>query len=235
MTGKELYDLGVTRVGCKYVLGALVPKNDPNYKGAYDCAEFASWLTFQVGKILYGCDTHDVSKAKHADAYTGYWNRDAKALGIIITVKEAIGIKGAFLLRIGGDGLIGHIVCSDGLGGTVEANSTKYGCIKSTTNNRRFDIGILIPGFTYNESNPEAKSEKPKDIVYRYTKPMMPKNAVVMLIQKQLKELGYLVGEVDGWYGKQTMNAVYDFQKRMGLTPDGEVYTGTAKALNIKL
>lgn len=234
MTGKQIYDLGVTRVGCKYVLGALVPKNDPNYMGAFDCAEFASWLTFQVGNLLYGCDTHDISKAKTADAYTGWWNRDAKSIGKIITVKEAIGIKGAFLLRIGGDGLIGHIVVSDGNGGTVEANSTKYGCIKYTTNNRRFDIGILIPGFTYDEPT-AAQSEKPKGIVYRYTTPLMPKSDTVKRIQAALNAHGFSAGRVDGLFGRGTMNAVYAFQKTKGLTPDGEVYTNTANALGIKL
>lgn len=236
MTGKQMYDLGLTRIGCKYRLGAIVPKNDPNYMKDFDCAEFTSWLTFQVGKFLYGCDTSDVTKAAKADAYTGYWYRDAKAKGIIIPVKQAIGTKGALLLRVGVDGTIGHIVVSDGKGGTVEAHSTKYGVIKSVTTNRRFDFGILLPGFTYEEDTQEYVSEKPKGIVYRYTNPLMPKSDVVRRIQAALIARNYPIkGGIDGWYGRATENAVYDFQKNEGLTPDGEVYTATASALGVKL
>lgn len=236
MTGKEIYDLGVTRVGCKYKLGIIVPKNDADYFDAYDCAEFASWLTFQIGGFLYGCDTYDVSKAAKADAYTGYWYRDAKAKGIIISVKQAIGTKGAFLLRVSPDGTIGHICISDGKGGTVEAYSTKYGVIKSVTDNRRFDYGILLPGFTYDEARTDYVSEKPRGIVYRYTNPMMPNSIVVKRIQAALITQGYPIkGGPDGWFGRATENAVYDFQKNHGLTPDGEVYTATAAALNVKL
>lgn len=234
MTGKDVYDLLSTRVGCKYVLGSIAPKDNENYMGPFDCAEFASWGVFQCYKILYGCNTSDVTKAHTADAYTGFWNRDAKSKGIIIPVKKALGIKGAFILRIGGDGLIGHIVCSDGNAHTVEANSTKYGCIFSTTENRRFDIGVLIPGVTYQE-NAAVSSVKPTGIVYRYTKPLMPESPVVERIQDKLTELGYYHGKEDGLFGLMTMNAVVAFQKAKGLTPDGEVYTKTAAALGVEL
>lgn len=236
MTGKEIYDLAVTRVGCKYRLGAIVAKNDPNYFKEFDCAELCSWTVFQLGKFLYGCDTYDVSKAAKADAYTGYWYRDAKLKGIMIPVKQAIGTKGAILLRVGVDGTTGHILISDGKGGTVEAYSTKYGVIMSVTDNRRFDYGILLPGFTYDEARTDYVSEKPKGIVYRYTQPMMPKSDVVKRIQAALILAGYPIkGGPDGLFGRATENAVYDFQKNKGLTPDGEVYTATAAELKVKL
>lgn len=237
MTGEKIYDLGITRIGCKYSFGVVVPKDDEKYTGSFDCAEFTSWLTYQVGGFLYGCSTSDITKAKAADAYTGFWDRDAKAKGIIISVKEAIGTKGAFLIRVAADGQIGHIVASNGNGGTIEAHSTKYGVITSTTNNRRFDYGILLPGFTYPKFNENYVSEKPKGIVYRFTTPLIPKSDVVKRIQSALIAKGYNVGKsgADGWYGKDTMNAVSAYQKKTGLNVDGEVYTATAKALNIKL
>lgn len=237
ITGEAFYNMGLTRIGCRYKLGAIVPKNDPEYMKEFDCAEFTSWLTFQIGGFLYGCDTSDIKKAAKADAYTGYWLRDAKAKGILIPVKQAIGTKGALLLRVAVDGSIGHIVVSDGTGGTVEAHSSKYGVIKSTTNNRRFDYGILLPDFTYEDYRVDFKSEKPKGIVYRYTQPIMPKSDIVKNIQSKLIQFGYSVGRsgADGWFGQGTMNAVYAFQKNNGLTPDGEVYTATAKELQIKL
>lgn len=238
MTGEKLFNLGVTRNGCKYVLGALVPKDDANYKGAFDCAEFASWLVYQTGKILYGTDRHDVKFAKKADAYTGFWGDDARKYGKIISVEEAIRTKGAFLLRLGGNGLIGHIVCSDGFGGTVEANSSKYGCGQFSTKNRRFDMGILIPNFSYLPTNKgiDLSDQKPKGIVYRWIKGKEFRGDVVKRIQQALCERGYLIPKhVTGFFGEITMNAVSTFQKVNGLTVDGEVYTATAKALGITL
>jgi len=234
MKGSLFYEKGLTKIGNAYKLGVVVPKNKSDYNSAFDCAEFASWIVFQVAGILYGTDLHDVAKAAKADAYTGYWANDAKKLGTIISVEKAIKTKGAFLLRIAGDGLIGHIVCSDGLGGTVEAHSTKKGVGKFSTKGRRFDVGVLIPSIEYQEGNVVLTDQKPKGIVYRFTTPMMPKSDVVKMIQVALVARGFYIN-IDGWFDKGTMNAVYDFQKKNGLTPDGEVYTETAKALNITL
>lgn len=239
MTGEDLYNLGLTRIGVPYVLGAVVPKDDASWVKDFDCAEFASWLTYQVGRVLFGCDTYDVAKAHTADAYTGYWKRDCdNGKLIIISVAEGILTKGAYLLRYASDGEYGHIICSDGNGGTVEANSTKYGTGQFKTANRRFDIGVLIPEVIYTKSEHPIESlpnQKPKGIVYRYTQPLMPESEVVKNIQISLKSLGYDLGFTDGIYGKKTMNAVAAFQKNHGLTPDGEVYTQTAKALNVTL
>lgn len=218
MTGNELYDLGLTRVGCKYKLGVVAPKDDSDYMGAFDCAEFASWLVKQAYGIDYGM-TKD-------DAYTGFWDRDAKSKGVIIPIKQAIATKGAFLLRVSDGGSIGHIVVSDGKGGTVEAHSTAKGVGTFKTDNRRFDYGILIPGVCYQTF--DFNSSKPSGIVYRFTSPLM-RSDVIKTIQKAVGV------KQDGYYGKDTMNAVVNFQKKNGLTPDGEVYTETAKALKIKL
>lgn len=237
-TGSALFNLGVTRNGCKYVLGTVVPKNDANYRGAFDCAEFASWLVYQVGNLLYGTDRHDVALAAKADAYTGFWADDARKMGIIIPVEQGIRTRGAFLLRIGGNGLIGHIVCSDGEGGTVEANSTKLGCGQFKTKNRRFDMAILIPGFDYSEVNKsiDLSDQKPKGIVYRYIKGKEFTGDVVKRIQAALAERGFLIQKhVTGFFGPITMEAVSAFQRSVGLTVDGEVYTDTAKSLGINL
>jgi peptidoglycan hydrolase-like protein with peptidoglycan-binding domain len=57
-----------------------------------------------------------------------------------------------------------------------------------------------------------------------------PSDAVKEL-QKELKELGYYDGEVDGLYGSETEQAVKDFQKDEGLTVDGKYGPATHKAL----
>src|SRR5438874_10761443 len=41
-----------SHIGEPYVLGSLAPKNNPTWKGPWDCAEFASWLVFQAADVL---------------------------------------------------------------------------------------------------------------------------------------------------------------------------------------
>jgi len=54
-------------------------------------------------------------------------------------------------------------------------------------------------------------------------------------IQRRLKDWGYYKGEVDGYYGKETENAVIAFQKKHGITIDGIVGSQTAEKLGISL
>src|SRR5690242_11918658 len=98
VTGQQLVDFGKTRIGDSYIFGVLVPKNNSNYHGPWDCAEFVAWLIFQLSKELYGCENNSGNPAT-ANAFTGFFNRDAKSLGNIITVTQASATPGAFLLR----------------------------------------------------------------------------------------------------------------------------------------
>src|SRR5712692_7871246 len=117
-TGQKLLQVARQHVGEKYIFGVLVPKNNAGWTGAWDCAEFASWLIFQASATLYGCD-RDFGDPATADAFTGYWDRDAKSLGQIISIEHAARTPGAAVLRIPQIGATGHIVISDGVGGTV--------------------------------------------------------------------------------------------------------------------
>ncbi len=57
----------------------------------------------------------------------------------------------------------------------------------------------------------------------------------VALIQQRLKEWGDYTGSVDGVYGRATYNAVVRFQRRNGLSVDGQVGRKTAAAMGISL
>ena len=57
--------------------------------------------------------------------------------------------------------------------------------------------------------------------------------AVVTEIQKRLKDWGYYSGEADGVFGSKTEEAVKFFQKKNGLTADGQVGNQTLAALGI--
>ena len=231
-TGADLLNLAVQHVGETYHLGIFVPKDNPNWKGPWDCAEFTSWIVFQTAGVLYGC-FNDFSNPATADAYSGYWDRDAAVLGNIVTLEEAARTPGAFVLRRPAASGIGHVVLSDGAGGTVEAHSSADGVIKSKLANRRWDTGILIPEVAYAQQAPVAVPP-PATPVFRLTTSLMH-GPVVQQIQSKLKDQGFDPGSADGVFGPHTQAAVSAFQLSLGMTPDGEVGPLTAKALGIAL
>lgn len=57
----------------------------------------------------------------------------------------------------------------------------------------------------------------------------------VSLIQRRLKTWGYYKGNVDGYFGTQTENAVKEFQRKNGAKVDGIVGTQTAALIGINL
>ena len=232
-TGKEIVNLALKHVGEQYVLGTVVPKDDPAWDGPWDCAEFVSWCVYQTAKVLYGCD-NDRGEPATADAYTGFWGRDARSIGREISLAEAARTAGAAVLRLGPK--MGHIVISDGQGGTVEAHSTNSGVIRHTLSNRRWDMGILIPGVTYEGGNghPDPAPPAPPGVIYRLTSPCM-QGAKIAEIQEKLADLGFGPINPDGVYGPRTFAAVRDLQNSNGLVPDGEVGPVTARFLGVTL
>lgn len=59
------------------------------------------------------------------------------------------------------------------------------------------------------------------------------KGGEVKEVQRRLKQWGYYKGEIDGVYGKGTIDAVKQFQKKNGLTADGIVGKSTYEALGM--
>lgn len=230
--GKAVLLFAKLYLGFAYIFGAFVPKNSENYKGAFDCAEFVAFCVFKVYGFLYGCSTSDVNKADKADAYTGFFDRDAKSKGIIISVAQAARTPGAILQRSPKAGAIGHVVFSKGDGTTIEAHSTKYGVINSKVDGRRWSYGILLPGVQYEENNPVATS--PPTLIYRWKSPLMV-DLYIGNIQLALIKAGFDPKGHDKKFGEDTHKAVVAFQKAKGLIADGEVMPGgeTAKALKI--
>jgi hypothetical protein len=231
-TGEKVLELGRQHVGEKYLFGVLVPKNNPNWKGPWDCSEFVSWVVFQLSTTLYGCDNDQGSPAT-ADAFTGYWERDAKSLGQMVSIEQAARTPGAAVLRIPLPGATGHIVISDGMGGTVEAHSSSDGVIVSTLANRRWNMGVLVPGIAYTQGG-AVSVPTPDTTIYRLTLPLMT-GTEVQQIQQALAAVGFDPGPIDGKFGPLTNAAVVAFQLAHGLVPDGEVGPQTAGALGLSL
>lgn len=228
-TGKKIVDLALQHIGEKYVFGARAPMANPDWKGPWDCAEFASWCVYNATGILYGVEPQD--NPILADAYTGFWDEQAYEDDALIAVEEAARIPGSIILRVPSSMRTGHIVISDGRGGTIEAMSTNAGVVTSELTGRRWDYGIMVPGVDYfmNENPVELDIDK---IVLRVTYPMT-QGELVKHVQQALEEKGYYPGGVDGIYGPQTASAVRNFQVANNLVADGEVGIQTFMALGI--
>jgi len=231
-TGDQILQVAGKHVGEKYVLSARVPKDDAHWAGPWNCSEFVSWAVFQISKTLYGCD-NDKGDPATAHAFTGYWNNDADKQGQIISIEQAARTPGAAVLRLPQPGATGHIVISNGKGGTVEAHSQNDGVIESTLNARRWDLAILVPGITYTEG-PIATVSPPNTTIYRLVNPPMTGNKVLE-IQERLKAEGLDPGPLDGEFGPYTHAAVVAFQTSHGLVSDGEVGQQTAAALGLQI
>lgn len=231
VSGNDILQLAKRHVGESYILGAVAPKNNAKWKGPWDCAELVSWCVFQVAGKLYGCN-RDTGDPATADAFTGFWVDDARQRGEIISIQDAIHTPGAALIRKPRPSKIGHIVISNGKGGTVEAHSSKRGVITGTVDGRVWDMGVLVPFIVYNTGT-TVITPTPVAVIYRVQMPMMS-GPRVEDIQKALDAKGFHPGDIDGFYGPQTAVAVTAFQLAEGdLVADGEVGPMTAKALGI--
>ena len=233
--GAKMLKLAESRIGEKYV-NVLVPKNNPDWHGPWDCAEFMSWLVYQVSGKLYGC-VDDRANPATVEAYTGAWQQDAKKLGRKIAWQDAAGIVGAVLLRYPpSPGSMGHIVVSDGQGGTVEAMGRKWGVRRGKVTGRAWDTGVLVPWLDYGAASPGpvAATVTAPTLLYAVGRAGM-KAEVVLALQRALKAAGVDPGPVDGDYCLNTAAAVAAFQTVKGLVVDGQVGRQTARALNVVL
>lgn len=59
--------------------------------------------------------------------------------------------------------------------------------------------------------------------------------STVKKVQKKLNKLGYNCGKADGIYGKNTKKAIKKFQKKNGLTVNGNINKKLLKKLNISI
>jgi len=228
-TGDRVLEIAQPHVGEKYILGARAPMANSAWRGPWDCAEFVSWCVHQAAGVLYG--TEPRNDPVRADAYTGFWATQAEAEGKTITVADAARTPGACVLRKPGANGIGHIVFSDGAGGTIEAHSRSRGVVRDTLSGRRWDYGILVPGIQY-FANEKSVAVKMPDGVLRVTEPLT-RGPTVRKVQKALVARGYHPGSADSVYGPQTAHAVQSFQADHGLVPDGEAGPRTLKALGV--
>lgn len=230
-TGQGMLARARQHIGEQYD-NVVVPKNNPDWHGPWDCAEFMSWLVYQEARFLYGC-IDDAAPAAVADAYTGGWQTDSGRLGIRVSVEVAAGTVGGIVLRFPpAPGTMGHIAICDGQGGTVEAKGHAYGVVADTVQERSWDTGVLVPGITYDPAIP-FDWRRPA-VLYAWDAPNMRRDKILE-IQQALAAGGFDPGPIDGIFGLNTVAAVAAFQRSKGLVVDGEVGPQTSNALGIQL
>jgi peptidoglycan hydrolase-like protein with peptidoglycan-binding domain len=230
--GEKMLKLAESHIGEKYV-NVFVLKNNKNWHGPWDCAEFMSWLVYQVGGFLYGC-VNDGGDPATVEAYTGAWQTDPKKLGKRVPTTQAASTVGAILLRYPpAPGAMGHIVVSDGKGGTVEAMGKAYGVRRGKVSGRVWNTGVFLPDFSYGDGDGVVTIKEPA-VIYEVGRPGM-KPSVVKAIKRALKEFGIEPGPINGEYDALTASAVDAFQATKGIIVDGQVGPQTAKRLKIDL
>ena len=147
---KELIKRADSHRGERYILGARVPLDNPNWKGPWDCAEFISWVVYQATGLMVGCVDNGANPAL-AEPYSGAWARDAARSTRMIGLGQARGTAGAVLVRKPGQNGIGHVALSRGDGTTIEAHSADRGVTNENVDGRRWDLAMLLPLIDYPE------------------------------------------------------------------------------------
>lgn len=236
----KILEAARTKIGCKYVLGAKVDATNAAWPGPFDCAEFTKWAVFQATGCLYGTSNDSaktLAEVAQADGYTGHYAKKAQAVGKIVSVETACRVRGALILRVpGGSGTGGHIVISDGNGGTVEAMGSDYGVLAAKASNRRWDYGILPVLVNPAGVGVDVAWETGSAVVFEPPRwgsilRVGSEGKEVLALQKALNKLSasglVLIPNApldeDGDFGGETRKAVVAFQKHVGIEVDGEV------------
>lgn len=125
----DLVKVLLPQAGQKYVLGAVVPKENANWIGPWDCAEFVAWGIYQVAGRYVGCrSSRAPNRVTYMNGYTGYFAQDLPSCATAVTQDEAAEIPGIIALRVaGGPGQIGHIAVTRGGNQTIEAAGRREG------------------------------------------------------------------------------------------------------------
>lgn len=240
--GQDIIDVGLSRRGETYVFGAVVPLDNPNWHGPWDCAEFTSWAAYQAYGLIFGAGR--VSNPSKADPYSGHWFTEAKKYGTVISWQDALDIPGAAVIRSPVPGKIGHVALCIGDGNhTLEARGKAYGVdVFDKAKSRAWSIGCLLPGVEYGSATTVKPIAGPLDKAikqvrfpegYLWLKAPRFKSGSVVALQRALLAQKVDPGPIDGDFGPITHAAVLSFQVREGLEVDGVVGPMTSASLKL--
>lgn len=140
--------------------------------------------------------------------------------GTIATLPDVIGIPVY---------MPGHVGVYIGNGEVIEARGFNYGVVKTKLKNRAWKHWAYLPSTLI-----EYPNEVPKVLgcrVLKLTSPLM-QGADVTDLQTRLNAIGYDCGKADGEFGKKTETGVIAFQKAVGIEVDGKFGKESLNALN---
>jgi hypothetical protein len=234
-TGQDVIDIGTSRVGQVYVLGAQVPLDNANWKGPWDCAEFTSWCAYQAYGLIFGAGK--VTKVAKAEPFSGHWYAEAKSRGRVIRWQDALQIPGAAVIRAPAPGKIGHVAFALGDGTrTLEARGKDFGVgIFDGALQRAWSIGCLLPGVDYaGVATPAVPvADALPQAGHLWLRLPNFRGPDVVALQRALAAAGVDPGPVDGSFGPMTQAALVSFQILRGLEVDGLFGPRSAAALQL--
>lgn len=231
-SGTDLYQLALAHKGERYV-NQRVPKDNPDWRGPWDCAELASWAVYQVAGVLYGC-IDNKAKPAVAEAYSGSWVRDARDGPLLpATQDDASRMAGVILIRKPAKpGSMGHIAITSGHGETIEAAGINLGVRPGKVSGRLWHFFAKIPELQY-ELTDYKPTSKALPFLLELREPPMTGD-IVKSVQQALVAQKLSPGPVDGEYGPQTVAAVEAFQNLNKLIADGVAGPASAKKLGVE-
>jgi hypothetical protein len=152
VTANEFVELALTQAGDRYVFGAEADLDDPN-PSAFDCSELIQWVGARL-KVSPPVPDGSWIQARHC-----------RNEGSEISIKEALGLRGALLFRFsGGSPFSGprptsaHVAISLGDNRTMEARSTAQGVgVFGNAASRTWTHAAKIPGVDYRDPSSLAR------------------------------------------------------------------------------
>jgi len=90
--------------------------------------------------------------------------------------------------------------------------------------------GGICPYSSSASSSPSSSTKKTTKTTSKYYW-----SSTVKKVQKKLNKSGYNCGKADGIYGKKTKKAIKKFQKKKGMTVNGNINRVLLKKLNISI
>lgn len=201
----------IAQKGDRYVWAAEASPLDPN-PSRFDCSELIEWAAARAGVT-----------PRVPDGSSNQWDH-VRRHGQVLSVAAGIVTRGAFLWRPG------HCAIALGDKTTIEARGRKYG-VGTWSAADRFSGAGLLPGIDY--TTPHYAGGAPGGHAVVLRRDPHHTLAAVRELQVKLQTVsGKPPGRPDGIFGDQTLRAVVDFQRFMGLADDGVVGPKTWGALD---
>lgn len=171
----------------------------------YSKAYYNNKLRYGAGRIGADCSGSFFPISGFDATAQGYYNKCLQK-GVISQIPRD---KACLVFKGKNTNKITHIGFYLGDGYVIEMKSSKDDCVKRKLSAGKWQFYGIPNWIEYDNEIPLLKKGS--------------KNAYVNAWQSYLKLAGFYTGEIDSEFGTQTENAVKEWQKSVGLVPDGVI------------